>query len=38
MKKHNKIELSKIQADDKIGELVDEFKDLIQGLAGLKKK
>ncbi|CAD8113277.1 unnamed protein product [Paramecium sonneborni] len=35
--KQKPIELKDITAQDKIGELVDEFKNLIQGLAGLKK-
>ncbi|CAD8194825.1 unnamed protein product [Paramecium octaurelia] len=35
--KQKPIELQDITAQDKIGELVDEFKNLIQGLAGLKK-
>ena len=34
--KKNKILLANIKAKDKIGELVEVFKSLIQGLAGLK--
>ncbi|KAM3138854.1 hypothetical protein pb186bvf_009057 [Paramecium bursaria] len=37
-KKQPTIKLNDIHAEDKIGELVEVFKNLIQGLAGLKKK
>ncbi len=32
-----KIDLDKIKANDKIGELIEAFKNLVKGLSGLKK-